>query len=400
VGAVLLETMGEVSRVSEPVVPWIAVLVIVSGLLRLLLYDPRPLARHGSRNARREMTRLNRNLTCCWIAMGMVLLGLGLAAAPIVVAGVGAAMTLAIYMRGRKLATLSAGASAAAMLTLLLFSGGAYGVAAVSQGVSALTKESPEKPKDPPPPEKEEPGPPETETAPGPPTYAELCPKLRDPLDIDFGLGALFRRDGAVKAGCGEPAYTEVGSESVHLSEGICSTRLRSLAVASPGYPSVLLYGEAAHFAKQSAANADLVSADKIEPGDGEVVAIETEDGTHLFARASASVTPGDDNAQRCSEAGGVARPFVELPPALAELWLWHMEEEERWSWPIPAPAGSGEGIGFQDEETGAVVATGGCAAEVCELDDSMHRTNLGSAIVSLEQLAPYAPEHVGEDEG
>ena len=72
-------------------------------------------------------------------------------------------------------------------------------------------------------------------------TYASLCPSRPDPLSIGHGLGELFRRDGAVQAGCGGPAL-QLAAGGPWVAAGVCAGNLRSVGVSAPGRPPALIY--------------------------------------------------------------------------------------------------------------------------------------------------------------
>jgi hypothetical protein len=228
-------------------------------------------------------------------------------------------------------------------------------------------------------------------------TYAELCPALRNPLAIGHGLGELFRRAGAVKAGCGKREEAEIGVAGVFVAEGICSGRLRSLAVSSPDYSPVLLYGEAATFAQEAAETGQLLFVDGAEPGSGEVDVIGTTAGNYVFARSSPYLRGTDEGARRCSEVRGTARPFAELVPPAAELWLQHVELLG-WAWPVERSGEGGDEIVLVGWETGTEVARTRCDGGRCRLDGietGEHREYSGIAYVRLPELAPFMPPYV-----
>ena len=225
------------------------------------------------------------------------------------------------------------------------------------------------------------------------PTYAESCPQIPEPLDIGHDLGSLFRRDGAAKAGCGDWAIKVAGT-GAWVAAGNCEDELRSVAVSSPGHRSVILYGEPARIAWSSALNGELVSAEAARPAGGDVYLLETLAGTSAFARPSPSIEPGRNDLEVCSEASGVARPFVELAPPLAFLWLELVRDREAWYWPESDLSDPDSPIAFVDG--GDLVARGGCEAASCHLDVEGERWPGGeTAFVSLAEFRPYMPATV-----
>jgi hypothetical protein len=224
-----------------------------------------------------------------------------------------------------------------------------------------------------------------------PPTYAERCPALPDPLDIGHGLGELFRRVAAIKAGCGEREESVGGLGSVWFARGICSDQLQSLAVVSPGYTPAMLFGEAASFALEAAQSGELIFADVAEPAAGEVAAIGTGSGVYFFARSSPSLTQGGEEALNCSEIRAAARPFVLVSPPAASRWLCQLERSG-WAWPV-AKVGVEE-ISFQDYETGALVASEECrGGEECEAVAACEVP----LPITLGELRAYMPPRIVE---
>ena len=225
-----------------------------------------------------------------------------------------------------------------------------------------------------------------------PPTYAELCPAEPDPLDIDHGLGSLFQRDGAVKAGCGTRA-APVDGTGAWIAAGICSGEMRSAAVSAPGYQPAMLYGASARFAWSAAQNKKLVAAEVAEPGEGDVDLVRTTAGTYGFTRPTPSVSPGREDAERCTEVSGVARPFAKLPPPMVLLWLQLIRRRAAWSWPV-SRAGTDD-LAFTSYPSGALTAEGSCRTiSLCYLDaDGERWLGRGTGFVSLRDFEPYMPE-------
>lgn len=228
-----------------------------------------------------------------------------------------------------------------------------------------------------------------------PPTYAESCPELPDPREIGHGLGQLFIYDGAVRAGCGGPASV-VPETGVWISTGTCDPlgEQRSLAVAAPGAEPALLYGTAARFAAAAARRGELVGAEAVRPGSGDVDVVMTLEGNHVFARRTRSVGQGSEGIRWCWQARGEASPFQHLPPSLAWLWLELVRSRVAWAWPVADPADRSYPIAFEDHLTGERVALGNCDSEdSCALLVAGELwPNEGTAFVSLSELEPYLP--------
>lgn len=222
-------------------------------------------------------------------------------------------------------------------------------------------------------------------------TYAEACPELPDPTVIKHGLGELFRSAGAVAAGCGGVARRFDGIATVWISEGICETELRSLAVSSPGHSAVLVYGSPARFAIETAEAGTLLFVDLRKAGSGEVVAVGTESGVYLFARRTPSIESGNPDASDCTEVGGVARPFAQLRPPVARIWLEYVEDFG-WAWPLGEGANGDEIVFLDDDHPDGQLRTS-CEDGFCTMTGrGEYRVPDEPAFVTLDDLSPYMP--------
>jgi hypothetical protein len=213
---------------------------------------------------------------------------------------------------------------------------------------------------------------------------------LPDPLAIGHGLGGLFRRAGAVQAGCGEPA-SRTGANATWTARGVCNGELRSLAVGAPGRAPVLLYGAAARYAGERATDGTLISAETAAPGSGELAIVTTAAGSSIFVRETPTLEPGRNRAMRCEEISEVARSFTMLPPPMAALWRQYVRRSG-WTWPVAVTRG--DEYALIDPDSGTVVATGACStATRCEL--SVRTTSwplAGTPTLTVADLAPYFP--------
>ncbi len=225
------------------------------------------------------------------------------------------------------------------------------------------------------------------------PTYAESCPGIPDPLAIGHRLGSLFRRDGQIKAGCGQEAF-RVPETAVWVADGLCGRELRSVGIAKPGKEPVLLYGAAARFAWRSAKSGALAGAEAAEPGGGDVDLVETLTGTTGFFRSHRSATAENKKAGTCGEASGMAEPFSILPPQLMILWKDLLRERRAWSWPVKASRGRDSDFVFSGWPSGELVASGTCdSAGHCSLNvDGETWPGRGTSYVSLTEIQPYIP--------
>lgn len=223
------------------------------------------------------------------------------------------------------------------------------------------------------------------------PTYAEECPAKPDPLAIGHGLGELFRRDGAFKAGCGTKAL-RVRETGTWVAAGICEGTTRSVAVTAPGRSGAILYGEAADFAWNEAMDGNLVAAEVAEAGGGEVDLVETREGTYAFTRLNAA--EGDGEARSCGDVTGTDRPFAHMPPQMVLLWLQLLEYRAGWSWPTKEDATAPEAVAFTAYGTDEVTARGSCDHEQsCRLlVDGIEWPGSGTSFVRLVNLRPYMP--------
>jgi hypothetical protein len=224
---------------------------------------------------------------------------------------------------------------------------------------------------------------------PPPPTYADLCPDLPDPLTIPHGLGELFRSVGGVYAGCGGPA-SQV-APATWISSGNCGDDLRSLAVAGEEHDAVLLFGAAAAFALVSAQAGTLRYAEAGEPSGGEVDVVATSDGNHVFIRSSARLRDLTEDPQGCTEVEEVPGAFVHLEPSLAQLWADHMGEGGGWLWPA---ATSSRTFTFSLFPGADPSASGECITELsCSFESVSGRSVLeGAGAVTVAGLGPLYP--------
>ncbi len=196
-------------------------------------------------------------------------------------------------------------------------------------------------------------------------TYAQLCPDHPDPLAIGHGLGELFEREGAVQAGCGQPATAS--SFSVWVASGLCGGSLRSVAIDAPDHPPTLLYGTPARFAMRQALAGTLLYVEAAKIAGGDVDLVVTQAGTYAYARPTPDLSPPRSSARRCSEVGGVPRPFTRLSPAASDAWLSAISRLG-WLWPL-ADTVQGRGYAFLAADRDTVLAQSRCESEeVCQL--------------------------------
>jgi hypothetical protein len=196
-------------------------------------------------------------------------------------------------------------------------------------------------------------------------TYAQLCPQHPDPLAIGHWLGELFEHEGAVQAGCGQPATASPGSPGVWVASGLCEGSLRSVAIDAPAHPPTLLYGTPARFAMHQALAGELLYVEAAKIAGGDVDLVVTQAGTYAYARPTPDLSPPRSSARRCSEVGGVPRPFTRLTPAASNVWLSAISRLG-WLWPL-ADAAEGQGYAFLAGET--VLAQTSCESEeACKL--------------------------------
>lgn len=220
-------------------------------------------------------------------------------------------------------------------------------------------------------------------------TYEDECPELPDPLEIGYGLGQLFRFEGAFKAGCGNRAQ-QVIETGARFSRGICDGRLRSLAVAGPDGNKAIVYGAAAEFALRSAQAGELVSAEGARPAGGEVFIIETLAGSYGFSRQGTTSEGDEGRVSDCTDVSGTSRPFAELFPPMMLLWRDLIEQRGEWSWPLLGDGKNNLAFAVRSTE----VAAGRCDTEFsCYLlVEKVRWPGVGTAYVSLDELREYMP--------
>lgn len=231
----------------------------------------------------------------------------------------------------------------------------------------------------------------------GAPTYAEDCPELTDPLAIGHGLGELFKRDGAVKAGCGTQARLVVAT-STWISAGICEGNLHSLAISGPEGNPGIVYGEAATFAWKEARQGALVGVETAGPGGGDVDLIRTHAGVYGFVRDHEERVGGNEDAQKCDEVGGEPEPFTRLAPPLVVFWEELVEAETEWLWPERDKSVSARSVAFVGLSSGETLATGACSTDetcVVELGGEAEPVN-GSGFAELQGFKTFMPAEEG----
>jgi hypothetical protein len=198
-------------------------------------------------------------------------------------------------------------------------------------------------------------------------TYAQLCPQHPDPLAIGHWLGELFEHEGAVQAGCGQPATASPGSPGVWVASGLCENSLRSVAIDAPAHPPTLLYGTPARFAMRQALAGALLYVEAAKIAGGDVDLVVTQAGTYVYARPTPDLSPPRSSARRCSEVGGVPRPFTRLTPAASDAWLSAISRLG-WLWPL-ADSAQGQGYAFLAADRDTVLAQSRCESEeACQL--------------------------------
>lgn len=391
----LLPALIFLAQFSQSLVLAAAVFMVITGLL----HGRRTTCRwHSSRRPDRQMRKLlrsNRRFSRRLAGAGAILAALGLIVeSPAIVAALGVVLSVWILGGGYRLRFGKIGTKLTCTLLMVAIAGLGFAGILLAEVVSKRREPSGVAKAQPRPPWPNPPGGSATLPTDPPPTYAENCPELPDPMTIDHDLGKLFKKDGAAQAGCGQPAEAVVGMNSVWFSQGTCAGDLRSLAVVAEDHPAVLLYGEPARFALEAARAGELLYAEVAEPGGGDLNIIGTQEGSFVFVRSSPILQAGTGKALRCTEVDEVAHPFSRLAPPLAELWHGQMNRTG-WAWPIQAAASSYGTLAFLDYRTDVVVATGSCMNDSsCRLDGpDGHSTIAGPTIVSLDDLEPYMAE-------
>jgi hypothetical protein len=215
---------------------------------------------------------------------------------------------------------------------------------------------------------------------------------MPDPFEIGHGLGSLFWVDGAFKAGCGTEAE-EVSATGAWIARGICEGQLRSLAVFGNDGEKGILYGAAARFALDAAADGELVSAEAAEPEGGDVFVVTTLEGAYGFSRRPAEGGDGASEAQACTDVTGTDRPLAELPPAMLLHWKNLLDDRAAWSWPV-IDGTDDRALVFTASGSEEVVATGSCSSLwSCSLaSDGPVSTIEGRSWVTLDDLSLYMP--------
>jgi len=229
------------------------------------------------------------------------------------------------------------------------------------------------------------------------PTYADDCPRHPDPLSIGHGLGKLFRRDGAVKAGCGSPAL-RVKQSGAWVAPGICNGQLWSLAISGPEGEPGLLYGEASEFAWAEARRGTLVGVETAGPSGGDVDFIRTMTGVYSFTRPRQWRVQGNEDASSCGEVGGEPERFTELKPPLVLYWGNLMDSTSEWIWPEQDNGGASGSVAFVGFLSGETVAFSNCKATgSCVMNvDGDAASVTGTAFTRIQDVATFMPPEEG----
>jgi hypothetical protein len=168
---------------------------------------------------------------------------------------------------------------------------------------------------------------------------------------------------------------------------------LRSVAVTDASEEPVLLYGAAARFAQDEQDAGRLRYAQLARPSGGDLVLVTGTIGTHIFVRPTPSEAAGTGDHRRCEDVDDVARPFVELMPPLAALWVMHMNTAG-WTWPIRDASSDSNEVMFLGVQDGRILARGRCfEPTLCELRtraSTFRRSD--TPTVDLADIRPHMP--------
>jgi hypothetical protein len=193
------------------------------------------------------------------------------------------------------------------------------------------------------------------------PTYEELCGK-----DVRPGDGAppgqrddlrrAWEAYGGLIAGCAGRARLVPGSADVYYVLGHRNGDFVSLGITSPEHPGAVLLDSAAVLAKRLAEEGRLRGASsRLGIGNGDFYVIYTTGGGWVVIRREKSRDAG----------------YVQMPPAMAELWLRFGKLFNR-TWPGRDVSRGLSGLYFHFDspyESGTTLASGSCVRETtCEL--------------------------------
>jgi len=169
------------------------------------------------------------------------------------------------------------------------------------------------------------------------------------PRDVASSFGKVFKREGAVQAGCRQPAV-KVHGQRTWVAQGLCQGQLRSVAVVTrkPGGVG-LLYQQAGSFAWQKASEGSLISAsDRIDTMYGDLYIVTTTNGTYLVIRAQKNYggrrTPS--NPKKCEDVSDKNFPYTIVPPGMLPLWM-EVMNYLGWTWPVSSEGESRSGQRF-----------------------------------------------------
>lgn len=204
---------------------------------------------------------------------------------------------------------------------------------------------------------------------------------------------------GAVEAGCPEPAREIPKLDDTWFVVGRCLGSVRSVAIAAPNRPPVMLYQQAARFALAAIGAERFVGASNRQRfGDGDFYVIDLVNGSAVLIRAkSSSGSFGSGTpATGCDQVRDQNVPYATLRPAMVDAWLQFVRS---FGWAVPVSDTSRDGLNdhfafVSDDDQRRVVATGSCpSSKVCSI---VHRgeaiTGHDGSSVSIEEIMPYAP--------
>lgn len=184
------------------------------------------------------------------------------------------------------------------------------------------------------------------------PTYAQDCgtaviPGQGAPTPEDTELRDAWYEIGGVNAACGGPAHRVPGTADVYYVNGYCGEQLRSVGVAAPDHPAVLLLEGWATFAEKMAQAGKLLGASAHRfVGSGDFQVVYTTVGPYVLIREQVSDGHGGLTgiAGTCYDLQVAKEQPVTVPPGLVGLWL-RYERLYQPVWPRQLVAGTTDGI-------------------------------------------------------
>jgi len=220
---------------------------------------------------------------------------------------------------------------------------------------------------------------------------------VTDPV-LRLSMERLWRDAGGFIAGCAERASKEVG-RPVFSMLGHCGRSLRAIEVGVSGLQPMLFAFDAAERVYGLVRHDKLLGVSASAAGDGEIIVLQSLDGTHALLRTHTVRSGSTPNSvlYSCHDYRNVGEAFNYLPPAAVDL-LRQSGVRRGWGWPELSSSADGVRVWRLVDADGRVHDKIVCdAADRCRLADAgTHGADQAFVpLESLTELAPPKPEAV-----